>query len=204
MSIIGIISIVMIFALFAMAITFWNICEYRYNNCKLCGKKTVSSSNSEKWCSKCMTLIQTMKIFGIIACVSFLMSCFSNIGTLCVEPISSEYISVSTQELVAFADDSQINSVSRSRVNERMYFVFYYKTNNGYKFDKVKSDNATIIESDTEISRVEIGYTKYKYNWYEYVYAPSTVGNTIKRTNEIIKIYVPVGTIIKDFEGDLQ
>lgn len=137
-----------------------------------------------------LDFIAFVVLFGIV---------ISGIG---IKPVSYDTKIIETKEIVAFNDDSQVNGnigLFGGYIGEDMYYAFYYKVGDGYKADKVKADNTTIIESDSEIPRVDHVEIKpiYKDNF-----------DTFRAKNTSIDkryiIYVPVGTIIQEFNGDLQ
>ncbi len=78
------------------------------------------------------------------------------------------------------------------------YYFYYYKTKVGFKIDKIKVENATIIEDNNEIPRIQ-------YFKSELVNESDKKWGLVSGTDyDDVVIYVPEKSIKQDIKFDLQ
>ncbi len=78
----------------------------------------------------------------------------------------------------------------RVRIDTDLYYQYMYKSGSGYKYNKVKANQATVFEDDTT-PRVEF-YEMHK-KWFIF-----------EEICKVYRIYVPKATIAEDYNIDLE
>ena len=124
---------------------------------------------------------------GLIALVVFLL----------IPKAKTEMDLVWTREIVALRDMSITKGsfwLGCGDVNGVMYYTYYYKSEGGFKFGKVKCAHATVYYSNE--SKIEYFKELTVAGWNEDYYV--TDGELY------YKIYVPEGTVKQNFNLDAQ
>ena len=119
-------------------------------------------------------------------------------------PIEPKQVEEQYRELVSIKDGTRKESygfLTMYSNSERDVYSYYYMTENGgYKRETIEDYNVTIFEEDNctpRITKVTITY------FYQYGFL-GIKWNEIERTEEEYNIYVPKGSIVREFELDAE
>lgn len=129
-----------------------------------------------------------------IALIVSVILLLSTIICSCIPSFKPKIITTE-QEIVFIQNDCQSNGkipIFGVVINEDYYFGYCYKTENGYKLAKTKAENFIIIETNETTSKI-VTIKKHSSFWQMFFLWDFGWGD------EENIIYVPVGTIIKDF-----
>lgn len=126
--------------------------------------------------------------FGLSFIVIFFWACFAE----------TEYVQYYEREITAINDNSSISGrfyLSGGRIDEKMVYVYFIKSNGGEKMDQVGADITTIYTSNNP--RI-VGYKEVFKNKF------LRSRNFLEIGNYKYSIYVPKGTIKNEFNVDLE
>jgi hypothetical protein len=107
-------------------------------------------------------------------------------------------VKITDHEIVSIKQDGETQGqmtmfiIGSGFINETQYYFFYEQQGkNRYKLNKVPTDNSIIIESDATPSYKYFNYEPHQscYDWILFC-----------SVQDKYEIYVPFGTIIKDFK----
>lgn len=109
-----------------------------------------------------------------------------------------EYSLIETKEIVALNDNSAVSGrffLGSGRVDEEMKYYFVEETEKGKYTDSISAEYAYVIESDSEVPRIEKHCAEWENDALDWLGCPLEGSH--------YKIYVPVGSVTTDFVVDL-
>lgn len=83
------------------------------------------------------------------------------------------------------------------------YYFYYYQTEGGFKMGKINADNALIVESDTEVPRIQYFKNEFVNKDNEFWGTPPGNGECNCQIKEVT-IYVPKNSVKQNISFDLQ
>lgn len=111
-----------------------------------------------------------------------------------------EWETSTMSNLVAINDGSSIHGsffIGCGTIDEREYYFFYYETRSGgMKKSRLPVSNVTIYEDNSVKPHIKIHKTRFE-NWNYWIFA-------IRAPGERYSIYVPKGSVKRDFTFDLE
>jgi hypothetical protein len=136
----------------------------------------------------------TGKIATIITLISFavIIFCFVGGGIAGNQPWVRDKEPYKVEYLYSLEDNNLTSGrgyYRRVRIDTDLYYQYMYKSGSGYKYNKVKANQATVFEDDTT-PRVE--FYEMRKKWFIF-----------EETCKVYRIYVPKATIAEDYNIDL-
>lgn len=152
--------------------------------------------------SKLEKFFDKTKIVCIITCILLLIGfIISFINLLNAKPTVKDYSVDSTTYITALKDNSELSGKSylfSGSINEDQYYYYMKKSEDGGLIqNKIKSEDVTLYESNTEIPRIErlVKIESYKGN----IYFKDFQIKSFK-----YKVYLPKNSITREYNVDLE
>ena len=118
-------------------------------------------------------------------------------------PVEMEEYKANTIYLYSMSDNSSVEGrffLGGGSIGEKEYYKYYFKREDGgYKFGKIKADNAVVYEKNNVEPRIELYKTRMKNRNHEFWRMDGVCG-----CDERYEVYIPKGTVKQFYNLDLQ
>lgn len=153
----------------------------------------------------------SFSIVKTVLTISTLTSFLACVVVLIISVVYTSNISLvptveSSQELVNLKDNRDTKGnffLGCGEIDTKQYYYFYYKTESGFKADKVSTDSCEIIYTDDtpHIDTISLQPVKEEYNL---LTIEPLLGLKTLLSPSQYKLYIPKGSITTDFAVDME